>query len=206
MRRILTSLNLVSSEKRAVENSFAGKKLCDFTKEESDQLCAHLRHIAQYVCGIQHPIDVRAMAYINRMLNRYYSNLTMADITDAFEMRSAGELGELEHYGSFSTDFIGAVLRRYSAIRQGALKKFSQKATQQKVLEQPKNYVSNEQVYNSLISWVKWQQKLPIVWLWDAAHQHLVSINKLPNIENLTYEQKQKTVIQHLLELFPEIK
>jgi hypothetical protein len=203
MKKILTSLNLVSSEKRAVENAFTGKKLRDFSKEESDALCGHLRHIAQYVCGIHQPLDVHALAYISHMLNRHYANLTLADITDAFEMRAAGELGLIEHYGSFSVEFIGSVLKKYSAMRNVALHRYKEKATRQ--IEEPANYVSNEQVYNSLVIWVKWQKKIPAIWLWDAAHQHLVALEKLKTFDGQTYEQKQASVISHLRDMFPEL-
>jgi hypothetical protein len=203
IRKILTSLNLVSSEKRAVENSFQGKKLRDFTKEEGDELCGHLQHIARYVCGIQHAVDLPALAYISRMLHRYYGNLTLADITDAFEMRAAGELGLIEHYGTFSAEFIGSVLKKYSALRNAALRRYKEKAALK--AGEPTNYVSNEQVYNSLVIWVKWQKKIPAIWLWDAAHQHLVTLQKLKTFDGQTYEQKQGAVLRHLRDMFPEL-
>src|SRR6185312_4313788 len=203
IKRILTSLNLVSSEQRAVENSFAGKKIRDFTKTDSDEMCAHLQQIAKHVCGIQKEVDLPALAYIMRMLNRYYGNLTLADINDAFEMRAAGELGLIEHYGSFSAEFIGSVLKKYSALRNAALHRYKQKA--ERALPEPTNYVSNQQVYNSLIIWVKWQKKIPVIWLWDAAYQYLGESEKVKVKEGLTYEQKQGLVIKHLLEMFPEL-
>jgi len=194
---------LVSSEQRAVENSFAGKKIRDFTKTDSDEMCAHLQQIAKHVCGIQKEVDLPALAYIMRMLNRYYGNLTLADINDAFEMRAAGELGLIEHYGSFSAEFIGSVLKKYSALRNAALHRYKQKA--ERALPEPTNYVSNQQVYNSLIIWVKWQKKIPVIWLWDAAYQYLGESEKVKVKEGLTYEQKQGLVIKHLLEMFPEL-
>ena len=206
MKRILTSLNLAKSEERALQNSFSGKQLCNFSKEDGEELCGHLRHIAQFMCGIQQALDIKALAYINRMLFRYYGRLTLADITDAFEMRSAGQLGTIEHYGTFSSDFVGAVLKRYSAMRHHALKVYAQQANRHKQLEVTKTPVSNQQVYDMLLTWVKAQHKLPPVWLWDAAHQHLLSIKALSlPAAGLTYEQKQKAVVAHLLRLFPEI-
>jgi len=204
MKKILISLNLIGSEQRAVESSFTGKKLRYFSKEESDQLCGHLRQIAHSVCGVQQPITAVTMSYITRMLFHYYNGLTLADITEAFEMRAAGELGLIEHYGSFSAEFIGSVLKKYSALRNAALHRYKQKA--ERALPQPTNYVSNQQVYNSLIIWVKWQKKIPVIWLWDAAYQYLGESEKVKVKEGLTYEQKQGLVIKHLLEMFPELQ
>jgi len=218
IKKILTSLNLVSSERRALENSFTGKKICHFSKTDSDEMCGHLHQIARHVCGIQKEVDLPAMAYIMRMLNRYYGNLTLADVNDAFEMRAAGELGLIEHYGSFSAEFIGSVLKKYAALRNATLHRYKQKA--EHALPQPTNYVSNEHVYNSLIIWVKWQKKIPVIWLWDAAYQYLVEREKLLPEQNmqsrptaagenaddtLSYEQKQGLVIRHLVDMFPEL-
>lgn len=117
----------------------------------STELSIAIKHIAKTICVITGLKIIRddasgMLKLMKRMLPAHYGNLTVTEITYAFELNSMGKLagyagnektdaGVIAHYQTFSMDYIGRVLAAYSKFRREHAPIIQQ--TVQKLLPQP---------------------------------------------------------------------
>lgn len=174
MKPILTSLKLGKTEQRVVFNALECKPIKKFQKPDSDKLNNTLKMICKYSCGIITELDLPALSYISRMINRNFSDLSEADISDAFERHAAGKWNDILHYGQFSVEFIGKVLERYYQERKDILWKVRMAQEAEIEKNKPKVVIGlDEQEFNTLINFVEVMFKIPYNWGWDRVVKHL---------------------------------
>lgn len=76
-----------------------------------------IRTIAK-LSGITNELGADDILVVGHLLKEKYGHLNTNYIKDAFLTYSTGDLGEFEHYNSFTTKFVGRVLKEYKEFRR----------------------------------------------------------------------------------------
>lgn len=141
---ILNKLN-VSEQKILTLNYLGNVRFGEMTNEQKQGLAKCLVKLCYFV-GIKEPLSIDNLKMLVYYLANQHPTFTQDELEQAFFMTSSGEFGELEHYQSFSPNYVSKIINLYSSRRADALSKYNQrldeKMSYEERIEKQKNYDS----------------------------------------------------------------
>lgn len=139
---ILTKLNKFE-QKLLKLNDVGNVSFGDMDNEQKQGLAKCLVKLCYFV-GIKEPLSIENLKMLVYYLANQHYKFTQEELEQAFFMTSSGELGELEHYQSFSPMYVSKVINMYSTKRSEAVVKYRFKLdeleSEEQRQEKAKNY------------------------------------------------------------------
>jgi hypothetical protein len=130
MELALAKLN--NEEKRLVHIESDKDIFKNYDEDKKKNLAKKLVTLSFFV-GIKEPLSIEELKMIVHFLCRQFPYCTIPKLEDAFMKAAAGELGENEHYQSFSPQYIAKTIRSYENISKAAMKKYFQEREKQEL-------------------------------------------------------------------------
>jgi hypothetical protein len=141
MELALNKLN--TEEKRLVYIESSKDYFKNYDEEKKKMLAKKLVSMSFFV-GIREPLSIDELKMIVFFLCKSFPYCNIAKLEDAFIKQAAGELGELEHFQTFSPQYIGKIIKAYENVSKAAMKKYYQEKEKQELeaisQEKAKNY------------------------------------------------------------------
>lgn len=139
------------------------------------------------LAGIRNELEADDYLVIQLVLKEEYPNLSADFLRNAFVKYGSGKLGEFEHYGSFTTLFLGKVINAYKEnLRKENLKPKVQPIEKQ--IEGPIEDLTGERAFNFIKNIYEKEGKAPIFANWNKAFYYA----EKEGLINLTDEDKLK--------------
>ena len=127
---ILTKLNK-SEQKLLTLNDVGNVPFGQMDNEQKQGLAKCLVKLCYFV-GIKEPLSIENLKMLVYYLANQHPAFTQEELEQAFFMASSGELGDLEHYQSFSPMYVSKVIKAYSTKRSEAIVKYRAKLEESK--------------------------------------------------------------------------
>jgi len=161
---------------------------------------SHIKVWAKY-SGIGFDLEKDDYAVIKSLLNSRFNHLSLKLINDAFLNYSAGLLGKIEHYGTFSPKFVGSVIqaqKEKSRLNNTIITIDASHQIEHKVNKEEENKGAFE-----FIARVKKDTgEFPVIANWSGAFLYA----EKEGIINLTSDQKEKIRDEVVKDIEAQIK
>ena len=122
---ILTKMNK-SEQKLLTLNDVGNVPFGEMSNEQRQGLAKCLVKLCYFV-GIKEPLSIENLKMLVHYLASQHPTFTQEELEQGFFMASSGELGELEHYQSFSPMYVSKVIKAYTTKRSEAVVKYRSK-------------------------------------------------------------------------------
>lgn len=177
-----TPESFTPNETRVLENS---RKLKIGKRQINDKAVAlefsKMMAAAAVLYGFRMPRAIEEKSLLYGKIKGYYGHLSISDISLALDLHSVGDLERrVEHYGSFTFDWLSQVLNLYQKHREAILKRYKRS------LPPPQEDVTAEANWEDLKKYCQKHGEPPALFPWGKVFYYL----EKTGIIDMTDDQK----------------
>ncbi len=130
--------------------------------------------------GLRKPLTDKERETLVQFIDRQFYNLTINDVTLAFELGAAGKLEvNAELYENFSLPYVGKILEAYqkflaqAKLHVPAAERLPVEKQLPPVDQKLADAEEEKYYYDSLVKYIKEHGKFPLLWDWVAAYFYM---------------------------------
>jgi hypothetical protein len=139
----LISTRLSKEERHLIQIEMHTSRFAAYANEDKQKLAELLQKLSFFV-GLKEPLSQEEVKLLVMFLHKQFPHCTKEKLEDAFMQFAAGDLGEINHFGQFSSVFVAKVIKAYERTSKAALMKYQrlqdERAAQEKAQQEAQLY------------------------------------------------------------------